>query len=330
MSKAQRTNYFGRLSEKQLQFIQKVSAAGRKCPKKRILYTFLLVIVLLWFYLLSFCRNNSEVLSSVVCGVLLVFMLCARFMVKGETEAPRSDPQMPRQDQQLQQDPQMLQLHNQMLQQQQDQFRERRDEIYSASYPGEKEENFIRALMEENSDVVGWLTVPETNIDYPVMQTPEDEDYYLYRDFYGNENRNGCLLLAAGCDIENENVNWIIHGHNMESGAMFGSLLNYRKKSYMKKHSLIFLDTLEGRRTFEIIAAFESQVYYENDFVFKYYKCCNIESWEEFDSFYSNIKRLSLYDTGVNAVYGDRFITLSTCSYHTENGRFVVVGKELY
>lgn len=310
MSKVQRTNYSGKLSEKQLQFIQKVSAAGKKRPKKRKLYVFLLVIIFLWFYLLSFCKKNAIMLSTVICSVLLVVLSCATFMVQKETETFDRDYQI---------------LHQQL-----GHLREQRDEIYSSSRPGEEEKNFIQALKEENPDVAGWLTIPDTNIDYPVMQTPEDEDYYLYRDFYGNENRNGSLLVSARCNLESENVNWIIHGHNMKSGAMFGNLLNYRKKSYMEKHNLIFLDTLEGRRTYEVVAVFESQVYYENDFVFKYYYCCDIESWEEFDSFYSNIKRLSLYDTGVNAVYGDHFITLSTCSYHTENGRFVVVGKELY
>lgn len=310
MSKVQRTNYSGKFSKKQLQLIQKVSAAGRMRPKKRKFYVFLLVIIFLWFYLLSFCKKNAIVLSTVICSILLVVLSCVTFMVQKETETFDKD--------------------YQILQQQLEHLRERRDEIYSTSRPGEEEKDFIQTLKEENPDVAGWLTIPDTNIDYPVMQTPEDEDYYLYRDFYGNENQNGSLLVSSRCNLESKNVNWIIHGHNMKSGAMFGNLLNYRKKSYMEKHNLIFLDTLEGRRTYEVVAVFESQVYYENDFVFKYYYCCDIESWEEFDSFYSNIKRLSLYDTGVNAVYGDHFITLSTCSYHTENGRFVVVGKELY
>ncbi|MCM1535866.1 MAG: class B sortase [Clostridium sp.] len=310
MSKVQSTKYSGKFSEKQLQTIQKVSAAGKKHPNSRKLYVFLLIVVLLWFYLLAFCKKHAIVIATVLCTVLLVVIAWVTLMVQEETEIFDGD--------------------YQMLQQQQKRLKEQRNEIYGASQSGEEEKNFIRTLKEENPDIAGWLTIPDTNIDYPVMQTPQEEDYYLYRDFYGNENRNGSLLVSAGCDLESENVNWIIHGHNMKSGAMFGGLLNYRKKSYMEKHNLIFLDTLDGRRTYEVVAVFESQVYYENDFVFKYYNCCNIESWEEFDSFYSNIKKLSLYDTGVNAVYGDHFITLSTCSYHTENGRFVVVGKELY
>lgn len=311
MSKIQRTKGSGRLNEKQIQFIQKIAAAGRKYPQKRKLYVFLLVIILLWFYFLSFCRKNAIILSTVLlCTVLFITAFYIRLTTIDEAPIPDHDLQM--------------------LQQQQKLLTDLREETYDISVSEEQEKAFIIALMEQNADVVGWLNIPGTEIDYPVMQTPEEENYYLYRDFYGNENQNGSLLVSAGCDIEDENTNWIIHGHNMKSGAMFGSLLNYRKKSYMKNHSLIYLDTLKGRRTYEIIAVFESQVYRENDYVFKYYQCYNIESWEEYDSFYNNIKKLSLYDTGVSAVYGDHFLTLSTCAYHTENGRFVVVAKELY
>jgi len=260
--------------------------------------------------LLSFFRKYAAVLDAAVCSGLLVVSL---FLVYGNKI-----------NREIEDNDQFLLL------QQQQQLKELRDEIYSQSASGERNGAFIRALMEENADTVGWLTIPGTEIDYPVMQTPEDENYYLYRDFYGNENQNGSLLVSAGCDIGNESTNWIIHGHNMKSGAMFGSLTNYRKKSFMKAHNLIFLDTLDGRRTYEVVAVFESQIYYENDYVFKYYQCYDIGDWAEFDSFYSNIKRLSLYDTGINAVFSDHFLTLSTCAYHTENGRFVVVAKELY
>ncbi len=260
--------------------------------------------------LLSFFRKYAAVLDAAVCSGLLVVSL---FLVYGNKI-----------NREIEDNDQFLLL------QQQQQLKELRDEIYSRSASGERDGAFIRALMEENADTVGWLTIPGTEIDYPVMQTPEDENYYLYRDFYGNENQNGSLLVSAGCDIGNENTNWIIHGHNMKSGAMFGSLINYRKKSYMKAHNLIFLDTLDGRRTYEVVAVFESQIYYENDYVFKYYQCYDIGDWAEFDSFYTNIKKLSLYDTGINAVFGDHFLTLSTCAYQTENGRFVVVAKELY
>ena len=179
-----------------------------------------------------------------------------------------------------------------------------------------------------NKDMAAWLQVPGTVIDYPVMWTPEDEIYYLYRGFDGSNNQNGCLILDTDSSLEPLTTNLIIHGHNMRSGAMFGSLLKYEKESYYQEHKNIILYTEELQRNYEIVAVFRSQVYRKSDQVFKFYKFFRADTQEEFDDFYKNIKKLSLYDTGVTAEFGDHFITLSTCTYHVENGRFVVVAKE--
>lgn len=88
------------------------------------------------------------------------------------------------------------------------------------------------------------------------------------------------------------------------------------------------LYTEEGVRTYEVIAVFLSQVYKKTDQAFKFYKFFQADTQEEFDDFYENIMAMSLYDTGVTAEYGDHFLTLSTCSYHVEQGRFVVVARE--
>ena len=190
-----------------------------------------------------------------------------------------------------------------------------------------------------NPDLIGWLSVDGTVIDYPVMQTMEDEGYYLQLDFYGEPNQNGCLILdtdsAAGtgtkaCDYANGTApatNLIIHGHTMKSGEMFGNLQLYADAEYGAGHRIIRFDSLYEEREYELIAVFYSQVYYESDNVFKYYKFFQADTQEEFDDWYENIKAMSLYDTGVTAQFGDEFLTLSCCSYHVEDGRFVVVGK---
>lgn len=192
-----------------------------------------------------------------------------------------------------------------------------------------------------NPDLIGWLSVDGTVIDYPVMQTMEDEGYYLQLDFYGEPNQNGCLILdtdsAAGtgtkaCDYANGTApatNLIIHGHTMKSGEMFGNLQLYADAEYGAGHRIIRFDSLYEEREYELIAVFYSQVYYESDNVFKYYKFFQADTQEEFDDWYENIKELSLYDTGVTAQLGDEFITLSSCAYHVEDGRFVVVGKRI-
>lgn len=198
-----------------------------------------------------------------------------------------------------------------------------------------------RELHEINPDMIGWLTIDGTVIDYPVMQTMEDEEYYLSRDFYGDANKNGCLILdtdsTAGTgtkaggykDGTAPSTNLIIHGHTMKSGEMFGNLQRYADAEYGAEHAILRFDSLYEEREYELIAVFYSQVYYESDNVFKYYKFFQADTQEEFDDWYENIKKLSLYDTGVTVQFGDEFLTLSCCSYQVEDGRFVVVGKRV-
>ena len=198
-----------------------------------------------------------------------------------------------------------------------------------------------KALYEQNDEFIGWLKIEDTVINYPVMQCLEDENFYLSHDFYKAENSNGCLILdndsKAGVGTRaNEYVssskpstNLIIHGHTMKSGQMFGDLKLYKDKEYGLSHKIIYFDSLYEKREYELISVFYSQVYYEEDDVFKYYKFFQANSQEEFDEWYNNIKEMSLYDTGVISEYGDEFITLSCCAYHVEDGRFVVVGKRI-
>lgn len=180
-----------------------------------------------------------------------------------------------------------------------------------------------------NSDMAAWILVPGTPIDYPVMWTPRDEEYYLYRDFNGKDNSNGCLILDTDSCTDPLTTNLIIHGHNMKSGAMFGSLKNYENADYYEDHKSITLYTAGVERNYEVIAVFRSQVYKKSDQVFKYYKFFQAETEEEFNDFYQNIKALSEYDTNVTAEFGDHFLTLSTCAYHVDQGRLVVVAKEV-
>lgn len=180
-----------------------------------------------------------------------------------------------------------------------------------------------------NEDMTAWLVVPGTNIDYPVMWTPWDENYYLYRDFDKKDNANGSLILDTDSSLDPLTTNLIIHGHNMKSGAMFGNLTDFEDEDYYKDHNQIILYTKECQKNYEIIAVFRSQVYKKTDDVFKFYKFFQANTEEEFNDFYDNIKDLSIYDTGVTAKFGDNFITLSTCVYHVTNGRFVVVAKEV-
>lgn len=189
--------------------------------------------------------------------------------------------------------------------------------------------NPYRDAFLSNEDMCSWIQIPGTNIDYPVMWTPGDEEYYLYRDFDGSENKNGCLILDTDSCLDPLTTNLIIHGHNMKSGAMFGCLTDYQEEAFYQEHKDIILYTEKCQRNYEVIAVFRSQVFRKSEEVFKFYKFFQADTQEEFDDFYNNIKEMSLYDTGVTAEFGDHFLTLSTCVYHVEHGRFVVVAKEV-
>lgn len=185
-----------------------------------------------------------------------------------------------------------------------------------------------RDLYEENHDLVGWLSIEDMVIDYPVMRGTDDE-FYLHHDFFGKESKYGCLFVRSKADVDTPDTNFIIYGHNMRDGSMFGDLDLYQEESFYQEHSTISFDTLYEKRTYEIVAVFRSRIYDENENVFKYYRFYTADTEEEFDTFYRNIKQLSLYDTGVTAEFGDTFLTLSTCAYHVKDGRLAVVAKRV-
>lgn len=192
-------------------------------------------------------------------------------------------------------------------------------------------ENPYAEVFREYPDIKGWLCVEGTAIDYPILQREGEDEYYLYRDFRGEEDKRGSLILDEDSSVEGGEftTNLLIHGHNMKDGSMFGGLDAYRSEDYYKEHTHMTLYTRDGVHEYEVMSVFESQVFYVTDKVFKYYNFFQADTAEEFEYFSNNIKELSLYDTGVEAEYGDRFLTLSTCAYHVEDGRFVVVAKEL-
>lgn len=185
----------------------------------------------------------------------------------------------------------------------------------------------FQVLLQVNPDFYGWLTIPGTVIDLPVVSTT-DNDYYLNRDFYGKDSRYGTLFLDSNSDIQSPSHNLIIYGHNMTDGSMFHGLLLYQDKSFYEKHKRFTLDTIYGKETYEVVAAFYSQVYRSDEDVFKYYKYTN-PSLDEMETYLEEIKNLSRYDTEVECTKEDYYITLSTCAYQRKNGRFVVVGKKL-
>ena len=185
-----------------------------------------------------------------------------------------------------------------------------------------------KTLYEKNKKLIGWLKIDDTIIDYPVMQT-SDNEYYLDHNFNQEYDKNGSLFLDCDCSVYPQSTNLIIYGHHMKSGQMFGQLQKYAKESYGEKHSVIQFDSIYEKAEYQVMYVFRSQVYNEDDLVFKYYQFINANSEEEFNSYMKEMEAMSLYDTGVTANYGDSLLTLSTCDHSQTDGRFVVVAKRI-
>lgn len=181
-------------------------------------------------------------------------------------------------------------------------------------------------ILNKNKKLIGWIKIDDTIIDYPVMQTVNNE-YYLDHNFNQEEDKNGCIFMDYQCDVIKGCDNMILYGHHMKSGKMFGTLNKYSQKSYYEKHPTIKFDTIYEKGEYQIMYVFRSKVYSEEDVNFKYYQFINAGSEKEFNSYINEMAALSLYDTGVTASYGDKLLTLSTCDYQEKKGRFVVVAK---
>ncbi len=178
-----------------------------------------------------------------------------------------------------------------------------------------------------NSDLVGWLEIPGTDINYPVLHAPDRDEYYLHRDFDGNYSNRGCLFVHESADVFAPSDNVTIYGHRMKDGTMFARLDNYMEKSFYEENPYIYFDTLSQLHTYQVIAVFLTTASVGEGF--DYHNFVNAEDATEFYNFVNTCKTLALYDTDVSAEYGDKLICLSTCEYSQENGRLVVVAKRI-
>ncbi len=184
-------------------------------------------------------------------------------------------------------------------------------------------------LLLRNASLIGWITIPDTNIDYPVMQTTNN-DYYLDHNFNQEYDKNGSIFMDADCDVIDRSTNLILYGHHMKSGKMFGSLDSYRSQEFYKNHKEFTFDTIYEKGTYAVAYVFRSQIYTEDEITFKYYQFINANSEMEFNSNMQAMAEMSLYETGITPKWGDQLITLSTCDQATSSeARFVVVGVKI-
>ena len=196
-------------------------------------------------------------------------------------------------------------------------------ETPQATEPSPKEK--YASVLAQNEDFVGWIKIPDTRIDYPVVQTPHSPNYYLRRGFDKKYSYYGVPYAAEHCDVYTSD-NVVIYGHNMNNGSMFSDLEKYRSQSFYEGHRYITFDTLEEFGTYEIIAVFQTAAGAKNEFKYFIFDDGNAE---EFNAYVKECKARSLYSIDASAQDGDRLITLSTCEYTRENGRLVVVAKKI-
>lgn len=183
-------------------------------------------------------------------------------------------------------------------------------------------------LYKQNPDFFGWVKIDGTNINYPVMFTPRDSEYYLHRNFQKRVENRGIPFLDGKTDTERSS-NYIVYGHSMKDGTEFADLLHYQSKRYFQEHPIIHFDTVYQTGEFRIIGVLLTRVFYENENVFKYYQFSYPATNTQYENYVNNVKKLSLYDTGVTAKPGEQLLTLSTCSYQTQDGRLAVVAKKI-
>ena len=184
-------------------------------------------------------------------------------------------------------------------------------------------------LFMQNQDLVGWIKIEGTVVDYPVMYTPFDGDYYLYRDFEKNKSVYGLPFVDPRSTIVPMSANVLIHGHHMKDGSMFAILEDYKRESFFKDHPLIKFDTVIEDGTYEVFAAFATTATGDEDTDFRYFEYVRANTEAEFNAYVEQSIAASLYDTGIVPTYGDQLLTLSTCSYHVGDGRMVVVARKI-
>ncbi|HHV39176.1 MAG TPA: class B sortase [Tepidimicrobium sp.] len=189
--------------------------------------------------------------------------------------------------------------------------------IYNKDKNLMEDENSIEKLKDINEDIMGWISIPGTNIDYPVVQG-KDNDYYLDRDVYGNSSRHGSIFMDYRNNISKDK-NIIIYGHHMRDGTMFGELRNYKDETYYKRNRYIYLDIGKGKYKYRVFAVYITGGSTD-------YLKTNFKSTNEFLSYLETINKKSLFKEEHKFGGQEKLITLSTCSYEYRDARMVIHG----
>lgn len=183
-----------------------------------------------------------------------------------------------------------------------------------------------QSLKEQNEDMVGWIRIDGTRIDYPVVQTPDRPDYYLHRDFNKEKSSYGIPYMAEQCSYENPGTNLLIYGHHMKNGGMFADLQNYTEEAFYRQHPYIRFDTVDRPGKYEVVAVVRVDA---SSDVTPWQKLLFPRDEVEFGEAWKIFGQQSFYHASAAPEYEDRLLALVTCEYTLEDGRLMVVSKEI-
>ncbi len=184
-------------------------------------------------------------------------------------------------------------------------------------------------LYQINEDVAGWLSIPGTSLDYPVVQG-DDNLYYHRLSFEGDYSLYGVPFVDFNVDLKSPSTNTIIYGHNIKNDdQMFNSLIHYWDPNYFIENPIIDFHTVYGDRQYKIFAAFVANVNPEHGEVFNYHTFIEANDLADIQEYIYNVQLRSVLNTGVDVLPSDELLTLSTCTYEFDNARFVVVARRL-
>ena len=184
-------------------------------------------------------------------------------------------------------------------------------------------------LHKENPDFAGWIQIPDTTIDYPVMYVKDDNETYLYANFKKEYDAGGTPFIDGYCSLDPVSDCLIIYGHHMNDHSMFQPLMNYKEKDFYNSHKTIRFDTLKETGTYTVISVISTRALSEDEEGFRYYGHIYFTDETDFNDYMNNIRQIQLYDTGETAAFGDKLIILSTCEYSQEDGRLAVIAKKV-
>ena len=182
-------------------------------------------------------------------------------------------------------------------------------------------------LYANNQEIAGWVTIPDTLIDYPIAKA-QDNQYYLSHDYYKNQTRYGVPFMDSGCTVQPLGENTVIYGHHMNNGTVFSGLDVYRTLEGYQKHPVITFNTIYERHQWKVIGAFitNSETKEDNGYCFDYRKKGFVNE-TDFNGYVQEVKERSFFSTNVDVTYGDKLLTLQTCSHDFNDARLIVVAR---